>query len=250
MRVKGWTAAGAAGAAIAVAVLTVTLLGPAATGQTTGGDAADVEGRTITVSASATIATAPDEAVVTFGVRAEHADSVAALDATSATIADVLDAMGRLGIRERDVETTRVGVAVRTLDRGTASERTVYVATSSLEVTIADLDAIGAAIRDGVAAGASSVRGVRFQVSDPEGASARALEEAVGIARRKADALAGAAGATVTGAVEIRERSGGRPRPYLAADALAYGRADAGLPVVPPRDIETEVAVTVVWSIG
>jgi uncharacterized protein YggE len=71
-------------------------------------------------------------------------------------------------------------------------------------------------------------------------------------ARAKADALAEAAGTSVTGVVLIREQgpSGSRPSPYFAnARALSYDAA-AGLAVVPPHDIETKVTIQVVWSIG
>ena len=93
--------------------------------------------------------------------------------------------------------------------------------------------------------------GVRFGVADPTGAKKRALESAVESARAKADALAGAAGSSVTGVIQIRETSStGEPRPYLSdARALAYDQS-AEFSVVPPRDIETKVTIQVVWSIS
>jgi uncharacterized protein len=207
---------------------------------------------TITVSSTATISTAPDEAVITFGVHADSSDSVAALNETSRVMNDVLSAMKSLDITERDMETTNVNVAPETINRGTASETTVYNSSTTLEVTLHDFDSIGAAIQDGVKAGATSVRGVRFQVSDPAGAKKRALEAAVRSARAKADALAGAAGAGVTGVVQIREEGpGGYPHPYFANErVLAYDTATAGLSIVAPRNIDTKVTIMVIWNIG
>ena len=240
--------------AAAVAVMSVAIaavLVNASFGQTaspSGGPA-----HTITVSSTATISTAPDEAVITFGVRGDSADSVAALNESSRIMNDVLAAMKKLGVTERDMETTNVSVSPQTINRGTSSETTVFHSSSTLEVTLHDFDTIGPAIRDGVAAGATSVRGVRFQVSDPAGAKKRALEAAVHSARAKADALAGAAGASVTGAVQIREEGpGGYPHPYFANErSLSYDAvAMGGLSVVAPRTIDTKVSIAVIWSIG
>jgi uncharacterized protein YggE len=128
----------------------------------------------------------------------------------------------------------------------------VFVSSTTLEVTIGDFDRIGPAIRAGVEVGATSVKGVRFQISDPAEAKRRALKAAVQSARSKADVLAEAAGATVTGVVQIREEGrGGVVRTYAAdGDTIAYASFNAQVAVVPPRDIETEVMITTIWSIG
>jgi hypothetical protein len=245
MSTRAW-----AGSAIAIgaAGVLVAVLATAAPGQSAA--PADDPPHTITVSSFATISSVPDEAVITFGVHAVNADSVVALNQSSRTLNGVLRAMKSLGITERDMETTNVNVSPRVINRGTPSETTIYASSTSLEVTIRDFDVIGTAIRDGIEAGATRVRGVRFQVSDPTGAKTRALEAAVRSARAKADALAQAAGTSVTGVVQIREQgSGGYPSPYVANErALAYAAAD--LSIVPPRIIESKVTVRVVWSVG
>ena len=236
-----------AGAAVLSLVLAAVLVN-ASFGQTS--EPSGGAPHTVTVSSTATISTAPDEAVITFGVHTDSSDSVAALNESSRIMDDVISAMKRLEVTERDMETKNVHVSPQTVNRGTASETTIYNSSTTLEVTLHDFDRIGTAIRDGVAAGATSVRGVKFQVSDPAGAKKRALEAAVRSARAKADALAGAAGASVTGVVQIREDGPGEePRPYVTNDALTYGQASAALSVVAPRNIETKVAITVIWSV-
>ena len=93
--------------------------------------------------------------------------------------------------------------------------------------------------------------GVRFGVADPTSAKKRALESAVESARAKADALAGAAGSSVTGVIQIRETSStGEPRPYFSDARALADDEDAAFSVVPPRDIETKVTIQVVWSIS
>jgi uncharacterized protein len=246
MNNRAWIGMGViVGAGVAlVALIASSAFGEAAS--STGGPP-----HTITVSSLATISTTPDEAVISFGIHTDDADSVAALNENSRIVDDVLASVKALGIAQRDMETTNVSISPQTLNRGTASETTIYNASTTLSVTVLDFGSIGTAIRDGVEAGATRVSGVTFGVSDPAGAKKRALASAVQSARAKADALAGAAGSSVIGVVRIRETgSTGQPRPYFAnARALAFDQA-AGLTIVPPRGIETKVSIQVIWSIG
>ncbi len=246
MSSRAW--AGGAVTITVVAAILVAVLVTAASGQ----DAVTAGGRphTITVSSTASISTKPDEAVITFSVHTENASSTVALNENSRIMNDVIAAMTALGVTERDMETTNVSLSPQTINRGTSSESTIYNSSTSLEVKIHDFDVIGNAIQKGVHAGATSVRGVRFQVADPVVVKTRALAAAVTSAREKADALAGAAGTTVTGVIQIREGgSPAQPQPYMVGyNSLASFDA-AHLSVVPPRDLTTKVSVHVVWSI-
>ena len=246
MSKRAWT--GGVVVVIVVAATLVTVLVTAASGQ----DATPVDGRphTITVSSSATISTKPDEAVIMFSVHTQDADSTVALNENARIMNDVLAAMTSLGIEQKDMETTNIGLSPQTINRGQPDEATVYNASTSLEVKVHDFDVIGPAIQKGVAAGATTVKGVRFQVADPVGVKTQALEAAVTSAREKADALAGAAGTAVTGVVQIREGgSPAVPQPYFAQVGYA-AVADQRLAVVPPHDITTKVSINVIWSIG
>jgi uncharacterized protein YggE len=247
MRNRTWT--GGVVIVTLVAATLVVVLVTSASGQ----DAAPVDGRphTITVSSTETISTKPDEAVITFSVHTENADSTVSLNENSRIMNAVLAAMTSLGIEQKDMETTNISLSPQTINRGQPDEATTYNSSTSLEVKIHDFDVIGPAIQKGVKAGATSVKGVRFQVADPVAVKTRALQAAVESARAKADALAGAAGTTVTGVVQIREGgSQALPQPYFVGyDAIGYSN-DASLSVVPPRDVTTKVSIKVIWSIG
>jgi uncharacterized protein len=243
MSKRAWTGGGVVAALVAVALVAIFVT--AASGQdstATGGTP-----HTITVSSTATISTQPDEAVISFTVHTDNGESTVALNENSRTMNDVIAAMKALGITQRDMETTSISISPQTINRGTSSETTVYNASTSLTVKVHDFDVIGSAIQKGVQAGATSVRGVRFQVSDPVGAKKHAAVES---ARAKADALAGAAGTQVTGVIQIREVGApAMPQPYAVRSAsLAYAAAD--LNVVPPHVIQTKVSIAVIWSIG
>ncbi len=247
MSKRAWTGGGVI--VTVVAATLVAVLVTAASGQ----DAAPTGGppHTITVASTATISTSPDEAVITFSVHTDSPNSMVALNENSRIMNGVIAGMKSLGITLRDMETRNISLSPQTINRGLSTESTIYNASTSLEVKVHDFDLIGSAIEKGVAAGATSVRGVKFQVSDPVTAKKRALESAVESARAKADALAGAAGTEVTGVVQIKEEGApASPQPYYLRNESYAFAASADLSVVPPRDITTKVSITVIWSIG
>ena len=206
--------------------------------------------RTITVSSTASVGTAPDEAVVDFGMRSEAADSATAYADNGATSDAVLAALRDARVAPDDVETESVNVDRDVHGRNTPQERTVYVAATQISVTVHDLDAVTNVISAAVNAGVDSVRGLRFQVGDQTAARQDALAAAVSGARRKADAIAAAAGTSVSGVVQVREE-GSSSRPYLyRADALAVFALDQAAPaIVAPQTVSTQVTVTVIWAI-
>ena len=104
-------------------------------------------------------------------------------------------------------------------------------------------------IETAVGAGATSVRNVRFEVSDPAKARTQALEQAVEGARVKANAMAGAAGATVTGVERIVEEGAVQPI-YERASYAAFDAGAADLSVVAPDELDTSVTITATWAIG
>ena len=208
-------------------------------------------GRSISVTSTATVASEPDQATLRLGIETTADDSADALAANGAIADDVLDALTGAGIDADDVQTERLDVGRRTIDRRTPQERTVYVADTTLGVTVSDIDSVGAVIEAAVGAGATSVRDVRFEVADPTQARTQALEQAVDGARAKADSMASAAGTSVTGIERIVEEGAARPVYEEAYRATALSAAgDAALSVVPPDELETSVTITVVWAIG
>ena len=233
---------------VALVVVALVLLAFGARAMAQGGD--EVGGRrTITVTSTATVGSEPDQATLRIGVESQADESAVALADNGATTDDVLAALRDAGIAADDVQTDRLDVFRRTVDRKTPRERTVFVADASLSVTVRDLDSVGAVIEAAVGAGATSVRDIRFEVSDPSKARTEALEQAVQGARAKADAMAAAAGAGVTGLERIVEEGAARPV-YEEAFYRASDTAGAALSVVPPDQLDTSVTITVTWAIG
>jgi uncharacterized protein YggE len=204
---------------------------------------------TITVSSTATVNEKPDEAQVTFEVRSEDPDSSTAFSRNAKDMQAVLDALKAAGVDAKDIQTLNVSLDQRVLDQGKPSERTVFVASNSVQVTVHDLAALGDTIDAAVQAGADAVNDIRFQLADPNIIRTDALTQAVEGARKKADVLAAAAGASVVGVVTISEDSY-RSLPFASYGDALRPAALAATPIVPPSTLQASETVTVVWEIG
>ena len=113
-----------------------------------------------------------------------------------------------------------------------------YLARNVIEVRLDDLANVGEVLELAVAAGGTSVQGVRFDVKARAALEREALTYAVADARARAEAAAKGAGATVEAVVRIEEAGlGGRPEPVMMRLAAAPMAGDAAPPVAPGETI-------------
>ena len=118
---------------------------------------------------------------------------------------------------------------------------------NSITVTHEDPAAVGKLLKAAVDAGANSVSGVGFAVSDPARGRDGALQAAFADARAKADVLARAAGRTVGRALTIVEGGGVRPPVPMQYEMKAMSRS-ADMPVEPGAE-ELSFTVSVVFEL-
>jgi uncharacterized protein YggE len=206
----------------------------------------------ITVSGGATVSSAPDEAIVRLGVRTENADSQQALQANTQKANDVMKALAAAGIAAKDIQTTQVSLNPHVQNRGTPRETKTYVADNEVAVTVHDLTKVGQVVSSSVGAGANVVGGIEFQLSDLSKSRQDALAKAIVAARAKAEALATAAGTSLGAVVRIDEQNT-QTRPQFDrsfSDAVTAGLAVPSPAPVSPQQVQTEVTVTVVWSLN
>lgn len=250
MEKRGWLALAAVVTAGVVAVVAVTSMRSTARADAPGTSTAP--DHSITVTSTASVGTAPDEAVIDLGVTSPGADAPSALDANAASAKAVVNALLATGLDKTDLQTTHVRLSHHTVDRGTSSAHVEYTGSTGIEVTVTDLSTVGATISAAVHAGANQLRGVRFDVSDQAAARDRALAQAVTTARAKADTMAKAAGTSVTGVIQIREQAA-VTQPYYAQARLSTFAAAGAMPapqVIAPQKLPTKVTVQVVWSLS
>jgi uncharacterized protein YggE len=200
--------------------------------------------RTVAVTGSATIKSAPDEAVVTLGVQTQAPTAEAAMQQNANAMSDVIAALLHDGLRQDDIATAWVNLYPNYSDSGLTIVG--YTSENQVNATIRDMGKIGRIIDDAVAAGANVSSGISFQISDESKGLDDALGAAVADARQKAEVLAAAGGAGLGQVVSISEVSAPSYPPIY--QRVAAEAAGAPTPVSPPT-LETEVTVTVVWAL-
>ena len=193
--------------------------------------------RTVSVNGEGRVAVQPDLAYAVFGVDTTNASLAQAMTENNQRMTAALDRLKARGIEDRDLQTTGFMVAPQ-YDRD--GNPTGYRVSNGVRATVRDLNALGPIIEEVVAAGATTVRGISFDVANKEDAVRRAREAAVGDARDKAEQYARFTNVQLGGPVAIVE--GASPPTPVRAPAPAAAPAQRG--DAPP--IETGEGMVVV----
>lgn len=195
----------------------------------------------------------PDIATAQIGVQSRNADPAQAVDDATAKMNAIIAALKGLGIDEKDIQTTNFSVSAQPdydPDTGKPKDTFTYVVDNTVSVTVRDLSKVGEVLGKAVGAGANSIYGVNFAVSDQAALEAEARDKAMADAKARAEQLAKAAGVTLDTPMSIGEYSSG-PIPYTAdykaAPAVGVG---GGAPVpVSTGQIQVNLQVSVTYII-
>lgn len=206
---------------------------------------------TISVSGTGRVITSPDVADLRLGVMVTRPTVKEARNVAATQMSRIIAALKKLGIADKDLQTTGLSLQPNYTYPNSGTPRlTGYTLSNSIAVTVRNLDKIGDAIDDGLAAGATTLDGVSFRVDDPAKAQQQAREEAMAQAKAKAQTLASGAGVSIAGVASISEVAS--PVPY----PIFYGAAQAGAAlkdIATPVQVgtnEVDVTVTVEYLIG
>ncbi len=205
--------------------------------------------RQIAIQGEGTASAAPNEAVIGSGTQVQARTAREAMEGNSAAMRQVQQALKQAGIAERDVTTSALTLRpVVDYAQGNRPRVTGYTAGHRLEVRIRDLATLGDVLDRMVAAGANQIDGLELTVSDISAKMDEARVAAVADARRKAEALAAAAGARLGKVISITERGGPVPPPMERATSARALSAAAPTPVA-RGDQTFRLSVAVVWEL-
>lgn len=236
---RSWVAL-AATAGLAVGIFA----GPAMATSPT--DSTNPVAHTISVSGTGKVVLAPDVADVSLGVTVQKDKASTARDEAARIMQAVIAALHGLGIADADIKTTQLYVSPM-YNYGNSQSISGYQMSNIVSVHVRDLTKLADVIDQSVAAGATDVQGVAFDVADRAAAEAAARTAAVKDARAHADTLAAAAGVTITGVQSIAETTSS-PWPW---PGVGFGRDEAGAPTpIQPGSAELSIDVSVVYIIG
>lgn len=198
--------------------------------------------RTIVVNGEGEASAAPDMAVVTLGVQTDALTAADALRQNSANMKSTIDRLKKLGVAERDIQTSGLSVNPRYDYEKNRSQPEVigFTASNTVTVRLRKLGEAGAVIDEAVQSGANTLSGISFAFSDPKPLLDEARREAVAHAKEKATLLTDAAGVRLGRLINIQEGYAAAPQPRMYA-----ARMEASDMSVPLEAGESSVNVSV-----
>ncbi|HEY7025834.1 MAG TPA: SIMPL domain-containing protein [Candidatus Limnocylindrales bacterium] len=204
----------------------------------------------ITVSGTGKVTVKPDLADVNLGVTTQANTAKAARDEAATKMNAILAALKNLGIADEDIQTSNISINPVYDYNSSSPNITGYQVTNQVDVHVRDITKVADVIDDSVAAGATNVNYVSFDVADRTSAENQARTAAVNDAKSHADALATAAGVTITGVQSISDVTVSYPYPvYGVADSAGKGGTPAAPSVPTPVQPGTQdITITVTVS--
>lgn len=202
---------------------------------------------TVTASGSGTVSAIPDIAVMSFGATAQSANAKTALDQVSAKATKIASAVKQAGVADKDIQTQNVSVYPQTNSVNGKDTVTGYQASLSVSAKVRDLGSLSKVIEAASNAGADTIGGPTFSISDDSSYRGAAVQKAVDDSRRSAAAMAKAAGKQVGTVLSITSQNSAGPIVPLSLDA---GARSTGTSVpVQTGQLDVTSNVTVVFEL-
>ncbi len=205
------------------------------------------EPRTITVNGTGRVTITPDIAHIFIGVETTSDEAAAAVQDNNEKAAQIMTALEGFGIAPEDIQTTNFSVYPREeRDPDGQITKVTYVVQNTVNVTIRDLDQVGAVLDSVIQAGSNSISGIQFDLADRSQVNATSLEAAVLDARTQAGILADAAGVELGQVMSINSFNSS---PIVPVQRVALEFAAAGDVPVSPGEIDVTVDIMMVFEI-
>ena len=230
----------------------------------------------LTVNGQGESAREPDLAVFTAGVTSQGTTAAEALGKNSRAMEQVIAALKRARIAERDIQTSNLSInpVYRDPNREAAMAARMsgqpymppppedqiptiigYQVNNSVSVRQRRLGDYGQVIDALASAGANQINGPNFQMDKPEPALDEARQAAIADARRKAELYANAAGLRIVRVISIAEGGGYYgPQPqfrFRGESSMAVSAPPPPPPApVQPGEMQMSASVSVVYELA
>jgi len=204
---------------------------------------------TISVTGEATLHVKPDEAKINIGVVTQESQASEAATENANRLEAVFQALHQAIGANADIKTVSYGLTpdYRYQSGERQPEISGYTATNTVQVTVDDLQKVGAVIDAATRSGANRIEDIQFTLRDPEAMHTKALSQAAADAKAAADALAAALGLKISRVLTVRE-GGGYPIPVRPLP-MAFARAREAERPTPIQagtlDVSSSVTLTV-----
>lgn len=153
---------------------------------------AQVVNHSLSVAGQGKITVVPDVAYVTMGLYTEDVDAKIAQQKNAELMEKVIGALKQQDISKEDIKTINYSLSIKyEWDKNTGNQIIVgYTVTNMIQVTVRDLTKVGKVLDVATEQGINIANGIAFGLQDYESAYQKALENAINVAKSRADTIA------------------------------------------------------------
>lgn len=190
--------------------------------------------RTINVSGQGLVNASPDIAYVTLGVVTEDTDAKTAQRTNASSMDKVVAQIKTSGVKSDDIKTVNYSIYPKyDYNQKTGVSKIIgYSVNNTIKVTVRDISKAGAIIDLAGDSGINTSNSISFGLSDYDKYYNEALKNAVQVAKKKAETLAGPFGIVLKMPVSVSENGGSGPvYNYPMYDAKAASMEAVATPV-------------------
>jgi uncharacterized protein YggE len=203
--------------------------------------------RTLAMTGHGEIRAVPDMVQLSAGVTSNAATAAQALAANSTRMQSVFSALEKLGVPEKNIQTTSFLVSPQYTNGENNNPRrlTGYQVSNEVSVRLEDVGKLGVALDALVMAGANQMNGISFSIQNTAPLLEKARIQAIGDARARAEIYAKAAGVSLGPILSISE---GNIQAFRPMDRIQAAFA-APPPPIAAGEQSVTADVSVVWEI-
>lgn len=193
----------------------------------------------------------PDQAQAQIGVEIVAENVQEATSQNQATFEAIQAALLDQGIAQEDIQTSNYSVWAeqRYDESGLSTGIAGYRVSNQVNVTIRDISKVGDVLSAAIDAGANSIYGVYFSVSDPAALEADARAAAMADAQQRAASLAELGNVELGSISIISEVIGSPVQPYARDFGGAAVAESAAVPGISPGQLSFQVQVQVTYGL-
>lgn len=230
----------------ALALIAVLVLSACGAAQSTDSTPA---ARIVSVSGTGRVTLAPDIAYINIGVHTEMSSVSEALASNSSQTQKVVDELTKLGVEAKDIQTMNFNVyPYQAYGPDGAALDLKYVVDNTINVTVRDLNQMGAMLDAVVRSGANNINSIQFDVENKEEAYSQARKAAVDNAHSQAVELADAAGFKLGPVQSLNVYSNNTPVTYYDNKGGSGATMQASVPISAGQ-LVIEVSVNISYAI-
>lgn len=211
--------------------------------------AVNTTGTLVNISATAEATRIPDVARISAGVVTQAADSNSALRANAQQMSKVMEALQKVGIAERDVQTSGVNLNPQyKYEDNKAPQIVGYQASNTVNIKVREIGKLGKILDVLSQQGANQINGPMFSIDQPEPVYDQARIEALKKAQERANTYAKALGLRVARIVSVDETNNGGFQPMAVLSAAPRAAKEFDSPIS-PGESTLSVTLNVVFEL-